>query len=79
MTTITLQTTAPRRAPRLARPIAEGLVTLIKKLAGWLGPRPVTRAEEASELRQLALRFHGQPSFAADLIAAADRHAQESE
>jgi hypothetical protein len=79
MTTITLQPGIRRTAPRLARPIAEGAAALIQKVAGWLGHRPLTRAEEANQLRHLALRFHAQPSFAADLIAAADRHVQESE
>jgi len=80
MSTITLQAASRRRgAPRLAHPIAEVAVALIQKVTGWLRPRPRTAAEEATELRQLALQFHSQPSFAADLLAAADRHSEKSE
>ena len=79
MSTVTLQVTARRNAPWLARPIADAAVALIEKAAGWLRPRPLTRAEEAARLRRLALQFHAQPSFAADLLAAADRHDQDSE
>jgi len=79
MSTITLQNTPRRGAPRLSQPIAQGAAALVKRVTGWMRPRPLTRAEEATQLRQLALRFHAQPSFAADLIAAADRHVQESE
>jgi hypothetical protein len=79
MSTITLQTAARRSAPRLARPIAEGAAALIASVSRWLRPRPLTRGEEAARLRQLALHFHSQPSFAADLLAAADRHVGDSE
>ena len=79
MSTITLQAAAHRSAPRLAQPIAELAAALIQKVSGWLRPQPLTAAEEAAELRQLALQFHSQPSFAADLMVAADRHADKSE
>ena len=79
MSTITYQATARRSAPRLARPIAEAAVALVETVSGWLRPRPLTRGEEAARLRQLALQFHQQPSFAADLLAAADRHTADSE
>ncbi len=78
-TTVTLQNTPRRNAPRLARPIAEAAAALIALVAGWLRPRPQTPAEAAAELRRLANQFHTQPSFAADLRAAADRHMEESE
>ena len=80
MSAVTLQVAIPRRnAPRLAQPIAELAAALVRKVSGWLRPRALTRAEEAAELRQLALKFHSQPSFAADLLAAADRHSDGSE
>jgi hypothetical protein len=79
MTTITLQTAARRSAPRLAQPIATAAAAVIAQVSGWLRPRPLTRGEEAAQLRELALRFHSQPSFAADLLAAADRHVGDSE
>jgi hypothetical protein len=77
--TVTLQTASHRDAPRLARPIAESVAALIATVSGWLRPRPLTRGEEAARLRQLAAQFHAQPSFAADLLAAADRHVTDSE
>jgi hypothetical protein len=79
MATITLQSAARRSAPRLAEPIAAGAAAVLAKVSDWLRPRPLTRGEEAAQLRELALRFHSQPSFAADLLAAADRHVGDSE
>jgi hypothetical protein len=79
MSTVTLQAVPRRRAPRLAAPIAEAAVALATRVAGWLRPRPLSRAEEAYRLYQLANQYHSQPSFAADLRAAADRHADRSE
>jgi hypothetical protein len=79
VSTISIQTNARRNAPWLAQPVAEAAAALIAKVSAWLRPRPLTRAEEAAELRRLALQFHSQPSFAADLIAAADRHDSQSE
>jgi hypothetical protein len=52
-------------------------------VAAWRGaerllrttPQPRTRAEEAAEVRALAMSVsHTDPGFAADLLAAADRH-----
>lgn len=79
MSSITFQAVAARSAPRLAQPLAELAAALVKKVPGWVRPRPLTRNDEAARLRQLALQFHQQPSFAADLMAAADRHCQDSE
>ena len=39
------------------------------------GPRALTRAEEAAEVREMARHLAASdPGFAADLMAAADRH-----
>ena len=54
-TTISLQTAARRSAPRLAHPVAEATAALITRVSGWLRPRPLTRGEEAAQLRQLAI------------------------
>jgi hypothetical protein len=52
-------------------------------VAAWRGlerllgtaPRKLTRAEEAAEVREMAWRLRdSDPGFAADLMAAADRH-----
>lgn len=52
-------------------------------VAAWQGiarlfvaaPRALSRAEEAAEVREMARRLQGtDPGFAADLLAAADRH-----
>lgn len=52
-------------------------------VAAWQGiaglfaaaPRAPSRAEEAAEVREMARRLQGtDPGFAADLLAAADRH-----
>ena len=78
-TTITLQASRRRNAPRLARPIGDAVAAVFARVASWLRPRPQTPAEAAADLRRLANQFHTQPSFAADLRAAADRHLEESE
>ncbi|MFL6664712.1 MAG: hypothetical protein ACJ8G7_21255 [Rhizobacter sp.] len=79
MSTVTLQTVPRRSAPRLARPIAEAAAALVAVVSRWLTPRPLSREEQAHRLRLLAAEYHSQPSFAADLRAAADRHLQDSE
>ena len=79
MTTISLQTTARRTAPRLALPIADMAAAVFATVSTWLRPRPLTRAEEAARLRELAAQYDSQPGFAADLRAAADRHLADAE
>ena len=74
--TFDIVASAPPRTPRGAR-----IGDLIARL--WLAvaptpaaaPAPRTRVEEAAEVRELARRVQsGDPRFAADLFAAADRH-----
>ena len=76
MSSITLQAVASRGAPRLARPIAEAAAAVYTRVVRLLSRRP-SRAEEAARLRELAAEYESQPGFAADLRAAADRHAGE--
>ena len=77
--TITVQAAVRRSAPRLAQPIAEGVAWLLQKLSSWTQPHTESPAEAAARVRRLADQYLSQPSFAADLRAAADRHLQESE
>ncbi|HEV7914993.1 MAG TPA: hypothetical protein VGP22_14590 [Albitalea sp.] len=81
-TTITVTTTQGafrRSAPRMAQPIANAVAGLIALLAHWMRPRQESPAEAAARLRSLANQYESsQPSFAADLRAAADRHHAES-
>ena len=76
MSTITLQAVAARSAPRLARPIAAAAAAVYARAVSLLSRR-LSRAEEAARLRELAAEYESQPGFAADLRAAADRHASE--
>ena len=80
MTTIRIQV-APRVGPanpRGAR-VAAALVVAVWRLLAGLGrkvpPRAKTPAEEAHDVRELALTHQAtDPRFAAELFAAADRH-----
>ena len=76
-TTITLQGTPRTASPRLAQPIGRAVAGAVALLAAWMRPRAESPAEAASRLRSLANQYITQPSFAADLRAAADRHEQE--
>jgi hypothetical protein len=80
MSTIHLQV-APRVAPdnpRGARAAAYLFVALWRLGAGLLraaAPRPMSVEEEAQAVREMALQYQkADPRFAADLMAAADRH-----
>lgn len=76
-TTITLQGTPRTHVPRLAQPIGRAIAGGIALLASWMRPRSESPAEAAARLRNLANTYITQPSFAADLRAAADRHEHE--
>lgn len=78
MTTITTVHLAPLATPRGAVWAAEAAVGLWRWFgqlrARWAAPR-VSRLGEAEALRAFAMRFRdSDPGFAADLMAAADRH-----
>jgi hypothetical protein len=81
MTTIRLQV-APRVGPpqpRGARLAAAVFLALARVIAGLLAAAPAARVkgagEEAQEVRKLALQYQQtDPRFAAELLAAADRH-----
>jgi hypothetical protein len=80
MTTITVQTPVKVRTPRAAAWAA----TAFTRLLGWFETSAAQRQErremadrgaEAAAVRQYAIRFASHdPRFAADLMAAADRH-----
>jgi hypothetical protein len=74
---ITLQFALRTAAPRLALPIGRGIASAVASLAAWMRPRAESPAEAANRLRAMASQYSAQPSFAADLRAAADRHEQE--
>ena len=76
-TTVTLQSTLRTTAPRLAQPIGQAFASVVATVAAWMRPREESPAESAARLRALANQYHSQPSFAADLRAAADRHEQD--
>lgn len=63
-------------APRLAQPIGRTVAAAVAGLASWMRPREESPAESAARLRKLANQYSSQPSFAADLRAAADHHEQ---
>ena len=77
-TTVTLQSTLRTSAPRLAQPIGSVIAGAVAAVAAWMRPRNESPAEAAARLRALANQYGSQPSFAADLRAAADRHEQEN-
>ncbi|HUG22794.1 hypothetical protein [Piscinibacter sp.] len=73
-TSITVHGSSHRTAPRLAAPIGKAVASVLATLSSWLQPRAESPAEAAERLRSLANQYSSQPSFAADLRAAADRH-----
>ena len=78
ITSFTLQGSPRNRAPWIAEPIgrtaAGAYAHAVALLASWLRPRTESPAEAAARLRSLADQYRNQPSYAADLRAAADRH-----
>lgn len=80
MSTVTTVQMGPIVAPRGARWAAEAALAFIDALHRVFARRPAapqTPAEEADALRRYAMTFRtSDPGFAADLLAAADRHDQ---
>lgn len=76
--TVTLQFALRTVAPRLAQPIGRSIANTIAVLASWMRPSAESPAEAAARLRSMANQYGSQPSFAADLRAAADRHEQQA-
>lgn len=78
MTTVTVQVPPSPEIPRGAVWAASAFAAVWSLLcAAWrrAPKRTLTRAEEAEAVRQLAVSVQAsQPSFAADLFAAAARH-----
>ena len=68
-------TLVPRRPAALwVDTLTQPYASLVARLSSWMRPQPESPAESAMRLRLLATRYsHTQPSFAADLYAAADR------
>jgi hypothetical protein len=80
MTTIHLQV-APRVGPadprgsRLAAALFLAVSRGVAALVRSVGPRPTSPEQDLLEVRELAWSYRqSDPSFAADLAAAADRH-----
>lgn len=76
--TVSFQFALRTAAPRLARPIGRTFANGVAALASWMRPRAESPAEAAARLRSMANQYGSQPSFAADLRAAADRHEQQA-
>jgi hypothetical protein len=78
MTTITVQVPQSPQVPRGARWASSAFASfllLLERVWRSAAARPLSRTEEAQAVRQLALSVQAtQPSFAADLLAAAARH-----
>jgi len=80
MTTITVHTPARVGVPRAARAAAAAFLAFLGMLERSSQARAERRIQadriaEAAAVRQYAMRFAGHdPRFAADLLAAADRH-----
>lgn len=65
----------PQRGSRWSAALFVGAWQGIARLFAAATPRALSRAEEAAEVREMARRLQGtDPGFAADLLAAADRH-----
>ena len=78
MSTVTTVQLHPTTAPRGARWAAEAVLALVDGLHRVFARReavPRSPAEEAEALRRYAMTLRtSDPGFAADLMAAADRH-----
>lgn len=83
MSTVTTVQLHPISAPRGARWAAEAALALVDVLHRVFARRaaePRAPAEEADALRRYAMTFRtSDPGFAADLLAAADRHDQQAQ
>lgn len=78
MSTVTMQPARAHAASGEARPAANAFSALVRAVAAAIKPaprRPLTRFEEAEQVRRLAASVaNTDPGFAADLYAAAARH-----
>jgi hypothetical protein len=76
MTTVTINRVTKIQAPRGAAWAAWAALTLWRAVARWTAPRAVpSPIADAAQVRSLArLYLNSDPGFAADLLAAADRH-----
>jgi hypothetical protein len=70
------RTTVPSFAVEIGKWAAQGWSAVAGHVANWLRPHPESPAEAATRLRRLADQYRDNPSHAADLRAAADRHFQ---
>ena len=81
MTTVTVNVPATVATPRGAAWAAEAAAALSRAFSRWTAPRCHVSAPiiEAAQVRELAKQhLSSDPSFAADLFAAADRHESTS-
>ncbi len=77
MNTVTVHTPTPVAVPRgapIAAWLAAKLVQAFRFVTAPVAVKPRSRFEEAAELRAYARQMCDDPRFAADLLAAADRH-----
>lgn len=63
-------------APRLANLLGRAIAAAVAGLAWWMNVRVEASAESAARLRSLAMEQSSQPSFPAELRAAANRQLQ---
>ncbi len=80
MTTTTVHPPSPVAEPRgapIAAWLAAQLVLAFRLITAHLAAKPRNRTREAAKLRAYARQMRDDPQFAADLMAAADRHERE--
>jgi hypothetical protein len=74
-TTISLQVSQARSAPRLAALLGELFASAIALISRPAAPAPRYPSREAARVRAMAHRYESaDPRFASELYAAADRH-----
>jgi len=76
MSTLSVTAARPVDAPRGALWAARAAAALLQAIAKWTAPNsPAAPIAEAARVRALARQYlQSDPGFAADLLAAADRH-----
>ena len=81
MSTVTIHVARRIHAPRGAAWAARAAAALVQAISNWRARRAPASASiaEAAQVRALARSYlNSDPSFAADLFAAADRHESQS-
>ncbi|HJW12823.1 MAG TPA: hypothetical protein VJ598_13590 [Albitalea sp.] len=73
-TTFKLHSSTRRAAEPFGRALARAYASLVARFDAWNRSTEPNLAQTAARLRALADQYRSQPSYAADLRAAADRH-----